>query len=192
MKEMLKLLFALTLISSAAGLLLAYTNKVTATPIADAGQKETTAALRAVLPDFDNNPLDATCEITDGNRKWMFHVARKGGVFSGVAFESSSTKGYGGEIAIMIGVTATGTVKNIRILSQHETPGLGTKIAEDPFRRQFDNKPIEGTSWAVRKDNGSFDAVTGATISSRAVLEAVRDGLDVYRRHKDEIARAGE
>lgn len=192
MKELLKLLCALTLISSAAGLLLAYTNKVTAAPIADAVRKETTAALKAVLPGFDNNPLAATCQIHDSNRTWRFHVARNGGVFTGAAFGASSTKGYGGEIAIMIGVTASGAVKTIRILSQHETPGLGTKIAEDPFRRQFDDKPIEGTAWAVRKDSGSFDAVTGATISSRAVLEALRSGLDVYRRHQDEIARAGE
>lgn len=192
MKEMLRLLCALTLISSAAGLLLAYTNKVTAMPIAEAGQNETTLALKAVLPDFDNNPLTTTCVINESNRIWKFHVARKSGAFSGAAFETSSSKGYGGEIAVMIGVTAKGAVKNIRILSQHETPGLGTKVAEDLFRRQFDNRPIEGTTWAVTKDNGSFDAVTGATISSRAVLEAVRTGLDAYWRHKDEIARTGE
>ncbi len=192
MKEILKLLAALTIISSGAGLLLAYTNKVTAGPIAAARQKETTEALKAVLPDFDNDPADCTCSFEEGGRTWAFHVARKAGRFSGAAFQTSSSKGYGGEISLMVGLSATGTVNSVRVLTQHETPGLGTKVAEEPFKSQFNGKPIEGTVWAVKKDNGHFDAVTGATISSRAVLEAVRNGLDVYRRHAAEIARTGE
>lgn len=192
MKEILKLVAALTIISSAAGLLLAYTNKVTAAPIAAARQKETTAALKAVLPDFDNDPGVCTCQVQEDGRTWTFHVARTSGQFSGTAFETVSSKGYGGEIAVMVGITATGTVERIHILSQHETPGLGTKVAEEPFKRQFEDRPVEGTVWAVKKDNGNFDAVTGATISSRAVLEAVRNGLEVFRKHASEVARTGE
>ena len=192
MKEILKLIFSLTMISSAAGLLLAYTYKVTALPISAAIQQETTQALVAVLPPFDNDPAKNRATFKEENRSWTFNVARKDNRFTGAAFETSSKNGYGGEIRIMVGVTAAGQVKTIQILSQHETPGLGTKITAAPFKPQFDGKPIEGTVWAVKKDNGSFDAVTGATISSRAVLEAVRNGIEAYTKHASEIARTGE
>jgi len=192
MKEILKLIVSLALISSAAGLLLAYTYKVTATPIATASQKGTTQALADVLPPFDNNPGNNRITFEEAGRSWTNYVARKDGKFVGAAFETSSKNGYGGEIKIMVGITANGRIKAIRFLSQHETPGLGTKVTEVPFKSQFDDKSIEGTVWSVKKDNGSFDAVTGATISSRAVLEAVRDGVAVYTKHTDEIARTGE
>jgi electron transport complex protein RnfG len=192
MKEILKLIFSLTVISSAAGLLLAYTYKVTAAPIAAASQQGTTQALAAVLPPFDNNPAHNSVTFKDNDTAWTFHVARKSGQFIGVAFETASRNGYGGEIKIMVGITADGHIKAIQILSQHETPGLGTKITEAPFKPQFEGKPIAGTLWAVKKDNGSFDAVTGATISSRAVLEAVKNGIAAYTKHATEIARTGE
>jgi electron transport complex protein RnfG len=191
-KDMVKLIFALTVISAAAGIVLSFTNKVTTAPIAAAAQKETVEALAAVLPEFDNDPNQCTATIVESNLTWTFHVARKGGACTGVAFETSSQKGYGGEIRIMVGVTAANEIKRIKILSQKETPGLGTKITADPFISQFNAKRIEGAVWAVKKDQGDFDAVTGATISSRAVLEAVKAGLDVYGRHAAEIARTGE
>lgn len=192
MKEILKLIFSLTVISSAAGLLLSYTYKVTAAPIAAASQKGTTQALAAVLPPFDNNPANNSITCKEETTSWTFHVARKGGQFTGAAFETSSQNGYGGEIRIMVGITADGHIKSIQVLSQHETPGLGTKITEAPFKPQFDGRPITRTLWAVKKDNGSFDAVTGATISSRAVLEAVKNGIAAYIKHATEIARTGE
>jgi electron transport complex protein RnfG len=192
MKDMVKLIVALTIISVAAGVILAFTNKVTSTPITMAAQKETVEALAAVLPEFNNDPNQCMATIVEDNRTWTFHVARQDGAFTGAAFESSSQKGYGGEIRLMVGITAANEIKRIKILSQKETPGLGTKITETPFASQFDGRRIRGAVWAVRKDRGDFDAVTGATISSRAVLEAVKAGLDVYEKHAAEIARTGE
>jgi electron transport complex protein RnfG len=191
MKEIARLIIVLTLISAAAGLLLAYTNKVTLEPIGAARRKETIEALALVLPPFDNQPSTCTNLIAAQGRVWTFYVARRNGQYAGAAFESSSRKGYGGEIKLMVGVTAEGMVKEVRILSQQETPGLGTKVAETPFRGQLANKPVEGTVWKVRKDGGAFDAVTGATISSRAVLEAIQAGLDVYRENQSAIAATG-
>ena len=192
MKEILKLIFTLTVISSAAGLLLAYTYKVTAAPILAASQQGASQALAAVLPPFDNNPSTSTNMFKEGDTDWTFYVARKGGKFTGAAFETTSQNGYGGEIKIMVGITAAGQIKSIQILSQHETPGLGTKIAEAPFLTQFAGKSIKDTVWAVKKDNGNFDAVTGATISSRAVLEAIGMGVATYTKHSAVIARTGE
>jgi electron transport complex protein RnfG len=192
MKDILRLIIALTVISAAAGVILAVTNKVTTTPIAMAAQKETVEALAAVLPPFDNNPNPCVASFTENGQTWNFHVGRKAGVFTGAAFEAIAPNGYGGEIRMMVGITASNEIQRIKILAQKETPGLGTKITEPPFISQFDGKRIQGTVWAVKKDQGDFDAVTGATISSRAVLGAIKAGLDVYGKHAGEIARTGE
>jgi electron transport complex protein RnfG len=192
MREILKLVLALGLISSLAGVILAFTNKVTAQPIERAAQAEVRQALSMVLPAYDNEPDTTVLTVVESNQPWRIHVARKDGRYVGAAFVASSSKGYGDAIGVMVGVTAADIVKQVRILSQKETPGLGTKVTEAPFRTQFDGKPVEGTVWAVRKDQGDFDGVTGATISSRAVLEAIRSGLDVYAKHRNEISRTGE
>lgn len=191
MKEILRLIIVMTIISAAAGVILAYTNKVTRDPIEKARSKETVEALALVLPPFDNQPSTCTNTVAVQGQDWTFYVARQNGQYVGAAFVSTSRKGYGGEIKLMVGVTADGTVKDVRILSQQETPGLGTKVAETPFRGQFANKPVAGTVWKVRKDGGDFDAITGATISSRAVLEAIQAGLSVYREHQAAIAETG-
>jgi electron transport complex protein RnfG len=192
MKALLKLTLTLTIISFAAGLLLAYTHKVTAPSIAAAVRQETIAALASVLPPFDNDPSTTTLSISESGRPWVFHVARKNGAFVGSAFETSSKNGYGGDIRIMVGITADGHLKSIHFLAQHETPGLGTKIDGAPFKLQFAGKPVAGPVWNIKKDQGHFDAITGATISSRAVLEAIRNGIDAYTAHASEIARTGE
>lgn len=192
MKPLLKLISTLTIISSVGGLLLAYTHKVTAASIAAASRQETLDSLAAVLPPFDNNPAATTLTLDDAGRPWVFYVARKDGAFVGAAFETSSRNGYGGDIRIMVGVTADGHLKSIHFLAQHETPGLGTKIDGVPFKLQFFGKPLAGPTWAIKKDQGHFDAITGATISSRAVLEAIRNGIAAYTTHASKIAHTGE
>jgi Na+-translocating ferredoxin:NAD+ oxidoreductase subunit G len=192
MKEIVKLIFALGLISSAAGLMLSLTNKATKAPIEAARKKETLQALSEVLPAFDNQP-DATCiKLSEGGADWTFYVARKEGNFVGAAFQAVSTKGYGGPIAMMVGVNSDGTVRSFRVLSQQETPGLGTKITVPPFSKQFDGRDVVKTRWLVKKDGGDFDSITGATISSRAVVGAMKSGLDVFARHREEIEDCGK
>lgn len=192
MKDMTRLVLTLTLIAAAAGLLLAFTSKVTADPIAKAAQREKVEALKSVLPEFDNDPTSCSISKEQDGETRTFYVARRQGVFVGTAFESSSRKGYGGEIRLMIGVNADQSLRQVRVLAQQETPGLGTKIAQAPFITQLAGRPVTGTLWSVKKDGGNFDAVTGATISSRAVLDAIGTGLEVYRAHAADIARTGE
>ena len=192
MKELVRLIVVLTVFSAAAGLLLAVTNAVTASRIAEARDAEKRMALADVLPEFDNDPNLATNVVRDGGAEWIFYAARKGGRYVGAAFESTSGRGYGGDIRVMVGVQADQTVRQIRILSHQETPGLGSKIADPAFKDQFKSRSAVGTKWAVKKDGGDIDAVTGATISSRAVTEAVRRGLEAYRAHAEAIARTGE
>jgi electron transport complex protein RnfG len=81
-------------------------------------------------------------------------------------------KGYGGEISILVGLKDENTIKGITIISQTETPGLGSRIAESSFTDRFAGLNIADV--ALRQEGGQIDAITGSTISSRAVIDAVR------------------
>ncbi len=180
MMESLKLVIVLTLICSVAGALLAVVHDVTAAPIEAADAKEKGDAIMQVLPECDNNPSEDVVSVNADGETWTFYVARKAGAFVGAAFETVSNQGYGGDIAIMVGVSAKGTVQAIQVLSHKETPGLGAWIEdEEKFRSKFAGRSIVDTQWAVAKDGGDIDQITAATISSRAVTQAVKAGLDV-------------
>jgi electron transport complex protein RnfG len=78
-------------------------------------------------------------------------------------------------------------INGIEILSHLETPGLGAKIREAKFKDRFENRNLSNTAWAVKKDGGDIDGITGATISSRAVIKRVKEGLEFYRDHRTSI-----
>ncbi len=192
MKDLIKMAVVLTFISALAGFLLAVTYRVTKEPIAAAKQAEKLEALKKVLPEYDNDPATTVCVVEEAGRSWTFYVARRQGVFVGAAFESASGQGYSGTIRILAGVRQDNQVQGIEILEQAETPGLGAKIAETNFTYQFRGRPLAGTRWAVDKDGGDIDAITGATISPRAVAAALKDGIAVYTQHVDRIAATGK
>ena len=189
MNENVKLIAVLVIICTIAGTLLAWAHKVTYEPIKATERRIRTEAMKEVLPPYDNDPLLEAVSVTDGG-EWKFNVARKDGQYAGAAFEASSPKGYSGDIFIMVGVNADGNVQAIKILKQKETPGLGAKVLAPAWRAQFSCKSISGTKWSVKKDQGDIDQITAATISSRAVTEAVKSGLDVYMRNRETIVKA--
>lgn len=187
MKEGLKLVVVLTLICLVAGLLLAWVNDLTAGPIAAAAREEKMAAVRNVLPACDNDPDADKQVVAVDEREWTFYIGRKQEQYVGSAFEVESKNGYGGTIRLMVGVTADGIVNGMAVLAHKETPGLGAKIGGDAFRKQFRGLSVRKTRWAVTKDGGDIQAITAATISSRAVAGAMKDGLAVYEAHVKEI-----
>ncbi|MFH0871525.1 MAG: FMN-binding protein [bacterium] len=99
---------------------------------------------------------------------------RIGGVFY------AEGKGYGGVMQVMVGLDSQGKVVEVVLLSHKETPGLGTKVADQEFRHQFLGK---GGPFLLRKDNpsGNIDGVASATVSSRAVTKAVDDSLQIFK-----------
>ncbi|MFC1452354.1 RnfABCDGE type electron transport complex subunit G [Verrucomicrobiota bacterium] len=191
MKESAKLVIALAAICLAAGALLGWVNSLTAGPIEETERRVKMAAIRKVLPPCSNSPDADTLVVEEDGKKWTFHVARSENGFAGAAFETASAAGYGGGISVMVGVNAEGAVHAVEILRHKETPGLGAKIIEPAFTGQFAGKDTRETTWAVKKDGGEIDAVTAATISSRAVVEAVKAGLDAYIKHEAQIAEVG-
>ena len=189
----LRLVLVLTLITAGAGLILSLVESVTREPIAEQRRLATLRALKAVLPPADNSPDEDTVQLLIGQdrrgRDMMrtFFRGRQEGELSGIAFEVVAPDGYSGNITVMVGVKPEGTVAGIEILSHHETPGLGDKIELPAFKGIFVGKSLENADWRVKKDGGEFDQITGATISPRAVVGAVRNGLEFFRDHRVEV-----
>jgi electron transport complex protein RnfG len=144
--------------------------------------------LDSVLPAHDNRPGRDCVTVTEGGKQWTFYVAAEKGQYAGAAFESSSA-GFYGPIRVLVGVNAAGAVQAIEILVHKETAGVGARVAEPGFRAQFSGKDIVKTRWRTRQRGGDIDQITGATVSSDAVADAVKSGLSVYVKHLDAIRR---
>lgn len=152
------------------------------------------ASLAQVIPPaiHDNDLLadPLTLEGPDG-APLIVYRAREGLQVTGVAYRVSGV-GYAGTIDLLLGLDAAGTVLGTRVLSHAETPGLGDKmdVAKGDWILVFDglslgNPPAE--RWAVKKDGGDFDQFTGATITPRAILGALRGGLEYFAKHRDTL-----
>lgn len=107
-------------------------------------------------------------------------------------FVVTARDGFSGPIRILLGVDIAGVVTGVRILQHRETPGLGDKIvsARSDWVFQFDGRSMRDpavTGWAIKGDGGEFDQLTGASITPRAVLKAIRDTLLYFDAHRDEI-----
>ncbi|MDW7644780.1 MAG: RnfABCDGE type electron transport complex subunit G [Desulfuromonadales bacterium] len=199
MKEIGRLALVLTLIAAGAALILSLVEAVTRAPIAETRRQETLKAIRAVLPaDINNSPDEDTVALIAGQDKKgrdvvnTFYRGRKEGQMAGVAFKVVAPDGYSGNITIMVGVLPDGRVHGIEILSHAETPGLGDAIELPWFKEQFSGKSLESADWRVKKDGGQFDQITGATISPRAVVGAVKKGLEFFSSNRAEILTSGE
>lgn len=198
MKEMLRLALVLTLITAVAGLVLSLVEQATREPIAEQRRLETLRALNAVLPPNDNSPDQDTVKLVTGqdrrgrDQERTFYRGRSDGRINGVAFQVVAPDGYSGNIAIMVGIDPDGTVTGIEILNHAETPGLGDKIEEPWFKQMFEGKSLGNADWRVKKDGGEFDQITGATISPRAVVGAIRRGLEFFKAHRGEIMASGQ
>ena len=116
---------------------------------------------------------------------------------SAVAIETVAPDGYSGDIRMIVGIAGDNlrTVTGVRVLAHKETPGLGDKIdlRIDDWILSFDEQvfnPDQIANWAVKKDGGQFDAFTGATITPRAVINAVTEALLYVQTHQQEIIKA--
>ncbi len=175
-------------LASAAGL--SYVNDLTRAPIAEAMRRELLDAVEAVLPPFDNQPDADSVKFDDT----LYYVGKAEEDVVGIAFEVSTMEGYGGLIRALVGVDPSGTVTGVRILQHLETPGLGAKADNPEFLAQFKGGSLNSAKWAVKKDGGDFDQITGATITPRALIKAIEEGLTRYAAVRYDVlaAEAGE
>lgn len=198
MKEIARLVIVLTIICAVAAASLSAVYTLTKEPIERAAREEKLAAMRQIVPGFDNEPDVETVLLPNGKDDKgndvtrTYYVARKGKEVIGVMFETSSAAGYGGTINVIVGVTLEGAVTGVVVLKHSETPGLGTKITNPEWLAKFAGRTLENTKWAVTKDGGDIDYTSGATISPRAVIAAVREGLEGFASHREEIFSQAE
>ena len=173
---MVLVLFCITLISSAC---VGLVNMITVDPIAKAKEAAVKAALAAVLPEFDTTEKS---EHTADELSIIAHKATKSGKVVGYAIETATKSGFSGMIKMMVGFDTKGTIININVLEQNETPGLGAKMTEEgnPLLASIKGKSASKFNFKVRKDGGEVDALTAATISSRAYAEAVARAYQVF------------
>lgn len=176
LKNMVLVLFAITLVCSAC---VGVVNMITEQPIADAKAKAEKEALCNVLPEFDDT--EKSEHEIDGLNIAVYKASTAGKTI-GYAVKTATKEGFGGVVRLMVGFDTEGRILNINVLEQSETPGLGTKMCDEgnPLLASFkDKKPAEMTL-KVRKDGGDVDALTAATISSRAYTDAVACALAAY------------
>ncbi|KPJ77392.1 MAG: electron transporter RnfG [Deltaproteobacteria bacterium SG8_13] len=189
MREMIQMVVVLTVLSCVSGGLLASIKSNTEERISYQQLKFVKGpAIRAILEGSSNDPITDRFTLQDGEVERSFFV----GVFDGqpntVAFETSG-KGFGGDVGLMVGVNvADNSLVGIGVTTHSETPGVGSRAQSDPaFAAQFKGMPFEG-EFTVKPDGGQVDALSGATITSRAVAGAVTDAVKIYGRLKSQLA----
>ncbi|MCD7710553.1 MAG: RnfABCDGE type electron transport complex subunit G [Porphyromonadaceae bacterium] len=184
----------LTLITLIAGVLLGYVQKVTHDPIEKAQKAKQEDAVKQVVPEFDNAPIAEQYTVEANGLVLKLFPATKDGERVGTAVETVSKKGFGGEISIMVGFNADGSIRNYQVLSHNETPGLGSKMGEwfktDKGAQSVLGKNPGVDNLTVKKDGGDVDAITAATISSRAFLDAIANAYAAYTNNTDAITGA--
>ena len=161
MRETIRYGFILAVICIVASGLLAGMNSLTKPRIIAQAQAEEETALREVMPQGERFE-----PVKKGEDIIYYKVRNKDGKFIGVAFKASG-KGYSSVIDTLVGMSQDGTIVAIKILNQNETPGLGARVAESSFTGQFTDKNVVGLT--------SVQAITGATISSKAVIDSVQE-----------------
>jgi len=181
MKENLKLGFILLLVAAIAGLCLGAAYEVTKEPIAQQAIIEKDNAMKEILPEADKFQVSSK-EIPEGSVIKEINEAYSGNEIVGYAFKVAP-KGFGGLIEMMVGISKDGKISGIKVMNHSETPGLGANATNPKFSEQFKNKPIEQPLEVVKtgasKDN-QVDALTGATITSKAVTGGVNEAIEFY------------
>ncbi|MBQ2447000.1 MAG: RnfABCDGE type electron transport complex subunit G [Bacteroidales bacterium] len=178
------MVMVLGIIAIVAATLLAWVNQLTAEPIKAAELAKQQAAIKEVTPAFD--AVGQVIAFTDeAGQSISCYPALSNGQCVGIAVESYTNAGFNGYIQVMVGFDMNGNIVNYSVLKQAETPGLGTKMV-DWFKTEKANQSILGKNLQngelkVSKDGGQVDAITAATISSRAFLDAVNRAYTYYQ-----------
>ena len=163
------MLVALFVITAISGGLLGLVYGMTKDTIAEVDAKKNAKAIAEVLGTDENTRLDTA---TVGDLFYNLAYDANDNLI-GAAIKTYSNSGFNGRIELMVGILADGTINAISVLSQSETPGLGANMVQPKFKDQFNGKNPASYNLSVKKDGGDVDAITAATISSRAFTGAV-------------------
>ncbi|MCK9488257.1 MAG: electron transport complex subunit RsxG [Xanthomonadales bacterium] len=182
--------------------LLATIHELTRERVAARAHAQALARLAAVLPPelYDNDPLAETRYLADprlGPGRQRIHTARRDGQVRAVAITASAADGYAGPILFITGIDRDGRILGVRVLEHGETPGLGDPIEErrSDWIHGFAGRRLgdpPATRWTVRRDGGDFDQFTGATITPRALTQAIARVLAFHDERHAELYEPAE
>ncbi|MBW2438263.1 MAG: RnfABCDGE type electron transport complex subunit G [Deltaproteobacteria bacterium] len=188
MREMIKMIIVLTILATLSGGLLAAIRDNTKERIENQVLEFVKGpAIRSILEEATNDPIVDRFQLKVDDVEHTFFV----GVFEGepraVTFETSG-KGYGGDVGLMVGIDVTNNqIVGVGVTTHAETPGMGAKAQTDPsFVAQFRELPLDQPV-NVTTDGGNINAISGATITSRAVTSATNDALKIFEKAKPQL-----
>ncbi len=179
----IKVVLVLVIIAAFSAMLLAYVNQVTRGPIEENKRLEVIRAIEIVLKGLPvyTVPDEAKLMEIDNSPIKYYPATAEDGTVVGNAIIAMAPNGFTGEFPVMIGLDNTGKIIDTYVLEHKETPGLGDKMTHEKFKGQYRGKDITGTNWKVKKDGGDFDAITAATITSRAFTDGVLRALEANK-----------
>ena len=183
-----RLAIVLTSIALIAALALTGVYALTKGPIEKGQREKKEKALQAVLPDYKGTVRDTVIVDAD-NEEIPVHLAiGENGELCGAGIETYTKKAFAGRFDLMVGFDAEGSIVNTEVIKAGETPGLGDKINKDKsdFALQFNHQNPAEFQLVVKKDGGDVDAITAATISSRAYCDAVQRAYDIFMKVKED------
>jgi electron transport complex protein RnfG len=190
MREMISMVVVLTVLSAFSGGMLAAVRTGTQDKIENQVLKfQKAPAIKKILSDVSNDPLQDRFKLTDNEKEITFFVGKVDNKPQAVVFEGKG-KGYGGDVGLMVGVNIeTDSIIGVWVTTHSETPGLGSRAKDNPdFVSQFSGMGLD-TVFAVKNDGGAIDAMSGATITSKAVCMAAKQAQELYLRLKPEIQK---
>jgi len=190
LRDIIKMIVVLTIVSAVCGGGLALVRISTADQITYQKIKFIKEpALKQILVGYDNDPVSDRKEIVTGKDKkgkdvaTTFFYAKKAGQVITIAFETEAP-GFAGNVGVMMAVKPDGTMQGVAVTTLSETPGVGTRVKEDPsFCAQFVGKPLT----ANFSLGAEIQGLSGATVSSTAVSNAVKSGVELYTKHKSQL-----
>lgn len=188
LKNMILSLLGITFVASAA---VAIVSSVTAEPIRVAQQAAVDRSLEEVLPPFESNFMESV--VVDGLAIDIYTALDGNSNVVGFAVKSQTKKGYSGNITLMVGLTPTFEVIGVSVLSHAETPGLGSKMVDEgnPLITSIERQSLESFDLRVKKDGGEVDALSGATVTSRAYCDAIGRGYGALVAQLKEMMEGG-
>lgn len=184
MREIASMIIVLSCLAGISGLALSSLKNMTALQI----EQQTLTfvqgpAIHSIFADADNDPIADRKKFSLGEEEVTVFPAMKGGKLTAVAVERFAG-GYGGDVGVMVGIRVdSGELAGIGVTTHKETPGLGSRAAEPKFTKQFAGRP-------PTLGLGDISAVSGATVTSQAVVNAVNSAAKVYEQIKPEVQQA--
>jgi electron transport complex protein RnfG len=189
MREIIKMIVVLTILSCFSGGLLAYINTATEERIENQVLEFVKGpAVRSIFADATNDPIADRIQIKDGEIERTIFVGVMDGEPRGVALETFGKGGYGGDVGLMVGIDLKeDKIIGVGVTTHAETPGMGAKAKTDPsFAAQFEELSVKEPI-KVTNDGGTINSISGATMTSRAVSSAATEAAKIYLELKPQL-----